>query len=134
VLLDTGAFVALLDRSERNHERCIGFFKEFRGDLLTTEPVLTETIYLLGPSVKAQMSCIDFIATGGATLIPQTVESLTRASLLMGKYSDIPMDFADATLVALAEEVETNEIFTLDHKGFSAYRIRGKTTFKIWPD
>ena len=134
ILLDTGAFVALLDRSEKNHERCIRFFREFKGDPFTTEPVLTETLYLLGPSVKAQMLCIDFIVKGGATLIPQSIESLSRASALMEKYADIPMDFADATLVALAEEIKTNEIFTLDHKGFSAFRIRGKTAFTIRPD
>ncbi len=64
MLLDTDVFVALLDKSERNHERCIGFFKEFKGNLFTTEPVLTETIYLLASSVKAQILCIDFIGKG----------------------------------------------------------------------
>lgn len=133
MLLDTGVFVALLDRSERNHLRCTQIFKEFNGTLFTTEPVLTETVYLLGPSVKAQILCVDFIVKGGATLIPQSGESLFRASAFMEKYADIPMDFADATLVTLAEEMEISEIFTLDRKGFGAYRIRGKTAFTIWP-
>jgi uncharacterized protein len=133
MLLDTGVLVALLDKSERNHERCVAFLKEFKGNLFTTEPVLTETLYLLGPSVKAQRSCIDFIVKGGATLIPQSGESLSRASALMEKYADIPMDFADATLVTLAEEMDIGEILTLDRKGFGAYRVRGKTAFTIWP-
>ena len=133
ILLDTGVFVALLDKSETNHERCVAFFKEFKGKLFTTEPVLTETLYLLGPSVKAQRSCIDFILKGGATLIPQSIESLYRASALMEKYADIPMDFADATLVALSEEMDIGEILSLDQKGFGAYRMRGKTAFTIWP-
>ncbi len=134
LLFDTGAFVALLDKSEKNHERCVAFLKEFKGKLFTTEPVLTETLYLLGPSIKAQRVCIDFILKGGATLIPQAKESLSRASALMEKYEDIPMDFADATLVSLAEEIDGVEILTLDRRGFSAYRIRGKTAFKIWPE
>ena len=133
MLFDTGVFVALLDKSERNHERCAVFLKEFRGRLFTTEPVLTETLYLLGPSIKAQRYCIDFLLKGGATLIPQSVESLSRASALMEKYEDIPMDFADATLVSLAEEMEVVEILTLDRRGFGTYRIRGKTPFKICP-
>ena len=37
------------------------------------------------------------------------------------------MNFADTTLVALAEESEIDEVFTLDRKGFSAYRIKGAT-------
>ncbi len=47
VLLDTGALVALLDRSEKQHSACVEWFQQFQGQLLTTEPVLTETIYLL---------------------------------------------------------------------------------------
>ena len=134
MLLDTGVFVALIDKSERNHERCVILLKEFKGKLFTTEAVITETIYLLGPSIKAQRTCIDFILKGGATLIPQSVGSLSRASTLMAKYEDIPMDFADATLVSLAEELDVADILTLDRRGFGVYRIRGKTAFKLWPN
>ncbi len=51
----------------------------------------------------------------------------------MEKYRDVPMDFADATLVVLAGEMEVEEIFTLDIRGFGTYRITGKRAFKIWP-
>ncbi len=132
-LLDTGALVALLDKSEKNHERCTTFFEGFQGQLLTTEPVLTEAVYLLGPSVKAQKTCIEFVLKGGATLVPQSTESLSRAIALMEKYKDIPMDFADATLIALAEDTGIDEVFTLDRRGFSSYRIHGKKAFKIFP-
>ncbi|MBI5188215.1 MAG: PIN domain-containing protein [Nitrospirae bacterium] len=134
ILLDTGAFVALLDKSEKNHERCVTFFKDFKGRLLTTEPVLTETIYLLGPSIRAQRTCIEFILKDGAILVPQSSQSLSRAAELLEKYRDIPMDFTDATLVVLAEETGINEVFTLDKKGFNAYRIHGKRFFKLWPE
>jgi len=134
LLLDTGVYVAFLDRSEKNHEHCVAFFKGFKGTLFTTEPVLTETLYLLGPSIKAQRSCLDFILKGGATLVPQSKESLSRASALMEKYKDVPMDFADATLVALAEETDAVEILTLDRRGFGTYRIRGNKAFVIWPE
>lgn len=133
IILDTGAFVALLDRSEAAHKRCVRFFSSFRGSVYTTEPVLTETLYLLGPSMKAQRACIDFILKGGATLVPQSTTSLGRASALMEKYHDVPMDFADATLVVLAEETGINDIFTLDVRGFQAYRIHGKKPFTIRP-
>lgn len=133
ILLDTGAFVALLDRSEKNHKRCADFFSSFRGRVYTTEPVLTETLYLLGPSVRAQRACIDFILSGGADLVPQSAQSLERAAALMEKYHDVPMDFADATLVVLAEETGVHEVFTLDVRGFHAYRIHGKKSFAICP-
>ncbi len=133
VLLDTGAFVALLDRSEKQHVPCVEWFQEFEGQLLTTEPVLTEAIYLLGPKAQNQITSIDFILQEGAVLIPQSRASLLRAKKLMEKYSNVPMDFADATLVTLAEETNVNEIFTLDHRGFQAYRLNGKKSFIIYP-
>lgn len=134
LLLDTGAFVALLDKSERNHERCIDFFSGFQGEIFTTEPVLTETLYLVNSSIRAERACIDFILKGGITLVPQSVTSLSMTITLMEKYKDIPMDFADATLVVLAEDMDTNEIFTLDLKGFRSYRIHRNASFKIWPE
>jgi uncharacterized protein len=133
MLLDTGPFVALLDSSEKNHQQSVMFFREFRGQLFTTEPVLTEVLYLLGPTIKGQKTGIEFILKGGATLVPQSLESLKRALELMEKYKDVPMDFADATLVVLAEEMGIVEIFTLDIKGFSTYRIHGKKSFRLWP-
>lgn len=134
ILLDTGAFVALLDKSEEKHSRCAEFFSSFKGEIYTTEPVLTETLYLLGPSLEAEKACVNFILQGGALLVPQSRESLSCAIALMGKYKDIPMDFADATLVSLAEDTGIQEVFTLDIKGFQAYRIHGKKSFKIWPE
>lgn len=133
VLLDTGVFVALLDRSEKKHRVCVDLFKDLEGQLLTTEPVLTEALYLLGPAVESQRKGIEFILRGGAVLVPQSLETLARAAILMEKYSDTPMDFADATLVCLAEETGVNEVFTLDKRGFEVYRIRGRKPFTIVP-
>lgn len=133
ILLDTGVFVALLDRSEGRHDQCVEYFKTFRGEVFTTEPVLTETLYLLGPDSKAQKAGIEFILRGGATLVPQSTASLARAAALMDKYRDAPMDFADATLVVLAEESGIDEILTLDRKGFQTYRMNGKKSFTIQP-
>ncbi len=133
VLLDTGPFVALLDRNEQSHGRCLEFFRSFTGNLLTTEPVLTDAIYLLGPSARAKKACIDFVLEGGAILVPQSSASLGRAALLMAKYDDVPMDFADATLVVLAEDTGIDEVLTLDQRGFNAYRMSGKRRFTLRP-
>ena len=133
LLLDKGAFVALLDKSEGSHARCVDFFRAFMGEVLTTEPVLTETLYLLGPSIGAEKACIEFVLKGGAVLVPQSEGSLMRAMTLMEKYKDVPMDFADATLVALGEETGVHDIFTLDLRGFHTYRLHGRKAFNVFP-
>ena len=134
IILDTGPFVALLDRSERSHPACMEFFQGVVGRFVTTEPVLTEVVYLLGPSFAKQKPALEFILKGGSEVVPQTPDSLQRAMQLMEKYRDVPMDFADATLVALAEERKSSEIFTLDRRGFATYRIHSRKGFIIYPE
>jgi predicted nucleic acid-binding protein len=51
----------------------------------------------------------------------------------MRKYRDTPTDYVDATLVALAEELGVADVFTLDRRGFSAYRWKGRRSFRIHP-
>ncbi|HUP02079.1 MAG TPA: hypothetical protein VM737_11230 [Gemmatimonadota bacterium] len=41
------------------------------------------------------------------------------------------MDFADATLVLLAEALDVDDIFTLDYRGFSVYRTRTRRALRL---
>ena len=75
--------------------------------VVTTEAVLTETLYLVGPDWRAQKICLEFILRGAFQLVPSSTKSLQRVAVLMEKYRNVPMDFADATLAVLAEELET---------------------------
>ena len=52
---------------------------------------------------------------------------------LMAKYSDRPMDFADATLVLLARRHALSTVFTIDFTDFETYRIEGRKRFRILP-
>ncbi len=133
LLLDTGAFVALVDRSETRHADCVAALEQWSGPVVTTEAVLTETLYLVGPTWEAQQVCLEFFLRGAFLLVPSSQASLQRVAALMKKYRDLPMDFADATLVALGEEMQTDRVFTLDHRGFSVYRLRGKKSFRLIP-
>ena len=133
LLLDTGAFVALVDRSERRHPECVAALEAWSGAIVTTEAVLTETLYLLGPQWSAQKFCLEFFARGAFLLVPSSQASLKRVSVLMERYRNVPMDFADATLVALGEELHTDAVFTLDRRGFSAYRLHQRKPFRLIP-
>ncbi len=133
LLLDTGAFVALIDRSERQHAECVKAFEGWSGPIVTTEAVLTETLYLVGPAWEPQRICLEFFLRGAFVLMPSSRKSLRRVAALIEKYRDVPMDFADATLVVLGEELGTNMVFTLDRRGFSAYRLFGRKPFRVIP-
>jgi predicted nucleic acid-binding protein len=133
LLLDTGAFVALVNPDEKQHAACVSVLANWRGSIVTTEAVLTETLSLVGTRPGYQQICLEFFLRGAFVLFPVTITSLERVAILLKKYRDVPMDFADATLVALGEQLETNLIFTLDRRDFSIYRLNNKASFRIVP-
>ena len=130
--MDTGPWVAFIDRSESRHSECVAWFRQFEGKIYSTEAVLTEVLYLLHFSSKAQSAAIDFILNAAITIVPSCIESLRRVKALMEKYKDIPMDYADATLVSLAEDLSLHHIATFDSH-FEIYRLPSKKTFVIFP-
>jgi hypothetical protein len=132
-ILDTGPWVALIDRSESNHHKCVQWFKGFSGRLYSTEAVLTEVLYLLNFSITAQKAAFDFVLELIVEIIPTDIDSTRQARALMAKYADLPMDYADATLVTLAENAAVSRIVTLDKKDFSIYRLPGGKSFNILP-
>ena len=132
-LLDTGPWVALIDKSETRHSECVNWFKSYTGTLYSTEAVLTEVLYLLNFSIQAQSAALDFVLKSAVELVPSNIESLRDCKDLMIKYADLPMDFADVTLVCLAMEVGIKDVITLDRKDFGVYRIGDKTSFNIFP-
>lgn len=133
LLLDTGALVSLLDRSQELHSACVLCFDEWQGPVISTEAVLTEATQLLGRVPGGSRSCIDFFLGGGAVLVPSSAAALRRARELLVRHADQPMDYADATLVALAEELDTHWILTTDRRGFGRYRLNGRKSFRILP-
>ncbi len=133
LLLDTGALVSLLDRSQTHHQKFTDFFAAWDGPVVSTEAVLTESTHLLGRVQGGRQACLDFFLAGGATLAPVSGAVLERCRELIDKYRDLPMDYADATLVVLAEELGTNLVFTTDRRDFHVYRGARDTSFQMLP-
>ena len=133
ILMDTGPWVALIDSSESKHMECVEWLKGFRGDIYSTEAVLTEVLYLLNFSFPAQEAALEFVLKGVISLIPSSVGSLRAVKKLMKKYQDFPMDFADATLVSAANDLLIDNISSFDKKHFSSYHLSNKKYFTIFP-
>jgi hypothetical protein len=134
LLLDTGALVSLLDRSQTHHEVCRRFFDKWTGPVVSTEAVLTDASHLLASVEGGVTASVDFFLEGGAVIVPSTPASLKRVRALLAKYADLPMDFADATLVALAEDLNSPIVFTTDRTDFTVYRLKDRKPFRIVPE
>ena len=124
ILVDTGPLVALFDPADAWHGRCGERLKEVREPICTTVPILTEAFHLLGSNSPGARRLMDFVADTGLAVWFLDGQSLSRAFDLMQRYADVPMDFADASLVAAVETLNARKIFTIDRKHFAVYRVR----------
>jgi uncharacterized protein len=131
-LVDTGPLVSILDRRDRDHARCVDAFRSVKQPLLTTWPVLTEAAYLLGFSRKAQDALMEMIQRASIAVAALSVEDVPRMRMLMGKYRDVPMDLADASVVCAAERENIETVLTLD-KDFTVYRLGRNRSISIRP-
>ena len=132
-LLDTAPLVALLDRSEPEHDRVRRFMSRLQGQrLLTTGAVVTEAFYFLADVRNGPASLASFLEASATEVRDAFVpEALAAAVRLMDKYGDTPMDFPDATLVWLAEASGIDRVLTLDRRGFLTYRFGKSRRFKL---
>jgi predicted nucleic acid-binding protein len=135
-LLDTGPLVALLDRSEPDHDLVQSFMARLCGwRLITTGAVVTESFYFLSHVQNGPAGLASFLEASATEVRDAfSPEALAAAARLMTKYADIPMDFPDATLVWMAELSGTNKILTLDRRGFSSYRFGRNRRFRLLLD
>ena len=132
-LVDTGAIVAFLDKRDQWHPACQEAFRQVALPLLTSEAVLTEFFYFVRVRSYDARTAWRFVRSGMVQLASMTDSDLPALSQLMHQYHDRPMDFADATLVHLAQRESLNTILTVDVGDFQTYRIGGTKRFRILP-
>lgn len=131
-LLDTGPLVAYLDASDPFHDRTVSVLDRFSGQFFTTGAVITETMHFVSAVKTGPRLLAEFVLAAGVEVYDLAqVRDLHQAVVLMEQYSDTPMDYADATLVLLAERLEVYEIATLDRRGFSTFRTSGGKPFVL---
>ncbi len=128
-LVDAGPLIALFDKDDRYHSQVLTFLKKYKGSLTTTWPVITEAVYILSFSIEAQKSCLLWIKRRGLSIFDLSSDHIERLIELMEKYSDLPMDLADASLRVASEELHTLRIATID-SDFNIYKPRPGVSFK----
>ena len=134
-LIDTGPLVSYLDASDPAHGRVASRLEGFTGRLATSSAVVTEAMHFVSGVSSGPRLLAEFMNGAGVDVFDLSrPPELFACVELMEKYSDTPMDFADATLVLLAEGLETHEILTLDRRGFSTYRTRDGHPFHLTLD
>jgi predicted nucleic acid-binding protein len=132
VLVDAGGLIALLDRSDRNHQACIATLGSIADPLLTVWPAVTEAMHLLADTPPGQEALLDMIDDEALAVVELEAADARRMKTQMRKYRDLPMDFADAALVRVAERERVNRIVTFDRQ-FRIYALPGRARFAVLP-
>ena len=125
ILIDAGPLIALFDSSDNFHNKVNVFLSKKSYRFISTLAVFTEVSHMLDFNTHAQHDFYEWVMCKGVYIADINQNDMPRIVTLTEKYSDLPMDFADATLVVAAEKTGICEIISLD-KDFNIYRLPGK--------
>jgi len=121
VLIDTGPLVAVINRRDHHHDWATKQLRQLPSPLITCEPVLTESWFLLGRTNCGREMMLQWIERGLLRVDFSLQNSQARVIELMRQYHSVPMSLADACLVCLSEQRPNSTVMTLD-SDFQIYR------------
>lgn len=125
IIVDAGPLIALFDKDDKYHDSVIKFLKTFDGQLITSWPVITEVTHLLSFNVNVQIDFLEWLKREAVTIINLENIHLERIIQLSKKYSDVPMDLADSSLIVIAELTNITDIITID-SDYYIYKTKNK--------
>ncbi len=132
-VVDAGPLYAAVDRDDQDHDACLVALS--RPDLRLVIPamVIAEATYLIGRRLGAQIESqfLDGLTTFDVEA--PTPDDWQRIGQLVAEYADFPLGGTDASVVALAERLDTRTVITLDRRHFNAVRPLHCKAFDLLP-
>ncbi len=139
VIVDTGILVAVLNKNDRHHAWVVRELTQIEPPLLTCDAVISETCFLARNYAKQDI-LFKWLEQGTIKPVFQLADNIQAVRSLMVKYVNVPMSFADACLVRMAEVYEGSSVFSVD-TDFLIYRKHGNVAIPIicpvgsaWPE
>jgi predicted nucleic acid-binding protein len=136
LILDTGPLYALLDRRDRDHQRCRRLVERAEEQLVVPEAVLPEVDYLvtdrMGPG--PMVALLRDIESGAYVLRNLNLAGLTRVREFMDQYADSDIGYVDAYVLASVEQLAEPKVCTLDHRHFAIIRPRHVAALMLLPE
>ncbi len=121
ILIDAGPLYALVNQREFYHHWATAQAARLDPPYYTCEAVISEAHFLLKKVYKGSRELNKMIADGGIVLAFSYADHIDRVNELMETYTNVPMSFADACLVRMAERYTDGQLFTTDGD-FRIYR------------
>ena len=135
IVVDTSAIIAYMNRTDAQHEPVSAWLEGEVDDLATTPLVVAEVDHLIAArGGRAALSALRADLAAGAYLVEWWSGAIASAVAIAERYADSGVGLVDASLVALAERLQTVSIATLDERHFRAVRpLAGGDAFQLLP-
>jgi uncharacterized protein len=135
ILLDTSGLLAAFDESEPRHIAALAAIRSSRPPRLLSPFVLAEIDYMLTSHFgdRVEVAFLDDVARGAYALDPFSTDDLRAALQVLGKYADLHIGLADASIVVLAERHGCTDVLSLDERHFRTLRTSDGQRFRILP-
>jgi predicted nucleic acid-binding protein len=111
------------------------WWEHSRDEILVPVTVLPEITYLLQRRIgaPAELAFTRAVAEGEFALEPLLSEDVERAANLLEAYSDAPLGFVDATVIAMAERLGVVSVVTTDRRHFTLVRPQHVAALRLLP-
>lgn len=132
IITDSGFWVALVNPDDTHHSLAVDNLGNVEEPLITTYPVITEVCHLLLKRrvIKTMLAFMTSYRRDAFSVFQiDATKDRQRIVALMQQYADLPMDFADASLVLLAEHLGHGRILSTDRRDFHTYRWKNTQPF-----
>jgi hypothetical protein len=135
VIVDSSFLFSLTYTYDKHHARCLDVIGDLTEKIVIPVTVLPEVTYLIKSRLGQRMMrrFVRELAESDWHIENLDGEDLDRTQELLGIYHDSELDFADATIVAMAERLDVRTILTLDRRDFLMVRPLHVDYFDLRP-
>lgn len=135
ILLDTSGLLSAIDRSQRHHVAARRALEAAAPPWILSPFVLAELDYLLATRVSQDAERALLGEVGRAVYRLETFDAgdIESAERLIGRYRELEIGLADASLVVLANRYGVRDLLSLDERHFRTLRGPGGRPFRLLP-
>jgi hypothetical protein len=132
-IVDAGPLYAAADADDDDHHACLAALQ--REDLRLVIPalVVAEATYFVGRRLGSAAEAAFLRGIGELDVEAPSSEDFGRIAELIEQYADFPLGGTDASVIALAERLDTGTIVTLDHRHFAAVAPPHRKALELLP-
>ena len=133
-IVDTAPLFAAISESDANHERCASIFNRRDLDFVVPALCVAEVCYLIEQRLTVAHEAAFLRSLAEIEVEAPTPDEWAKIADLVERYGNFPLGGTDASVVALAERLETDTIVTLDRRHFGTLRMRDGRPFRLLPE